>query len=279
VSGPRFSTTDVRAYYDGNTRAFVRFGHGRASGAIHRAVWGPGVRTRAAALHYVDDLIAARLGDGRLHVLDLGCGVGASLVYLAQQRDIRGTGVTLSPLQAQLGRERLGAMGLADRVRIIEGDYGALPELEPVDLAYAIESFVHGPSPDRFFAEAARVLRPGGLLIVCDDVRGDDGGRAAQRAIDRFTRGWHVNSLLTPQDLRARAQAAGLAQLSTQDLTGWLELRRPRDRAIAALAALTAWLPRLPTRLAPLIGGSALQTALGHRWIEYHFTVFRSAGG
>src|SRR4051794_8829989 len=94
-----FSSTQVRRYYDANTPAFVRHGQGGGIGAIHRAVWGPGVADRVQAFRYVDDLILRQLdalpGAGGAHVLDLGCGVGGTLSYLAQQRPIRGTGITL----------------------------------------------------------------------------------------------------------------------------------------------------------------------------------------
>ena len=55
---PPFTTAEIRRYYDRHTRAFVRFGQGGRDSAIHRAVWGQGVTTRAEAFHYVDDHIA-----------------------------------------------------------------------------------------------------------------------------------------------------------------------------------------------------------------------------
>jgi len=228
----------------------------------------------------VDDLILRQLDTlsppGRAHVLDLGCGIGGSLSYLAQQRPIRGTGITLSPVQAQLGRERVAALGLADRVQIVEGDYTTLPDdLEHVDLAYAIESFVHGPSPARFLAEAARVLAPGGVLVICDDFRTDQDNPLAARTLAQFVRGWHVNSLLAPADLREQAAQAGFVHVATADLTPYLELARPRDLAIALLAGAVGWIPHLSTRLAPLIGGAALQRGLARGWIAYHCAIFR----
>ncbi len=275
-----FSSTQVRHYYDTNTPAFVRHGQGGGLGAIHRAVWGPGVTDRDHAFRYVDDLILRQLDALTLarpaHVLDLGCGVGGSLTYLAQQRQIRGTGITLSPVQATLGRQRIAGLGLADRLEIVEGDYTALPgEITNVDLAYAIESFVHGPSPARFLSEAARVIAPGGSLVICDDVRTDQGDPRAARTLAQFARGWHVNSLLTPADLQKQAADAGFVHLATADLTPYLELARPRDRAIALLAASVGWIPYLSTRLSPLIGGAALQRGLARRWIAYHCVVFR----
>ena len=280
MSAPPFEPSDVQRYYDANTPAFVRHGQGGQLGAIHRAVWGPGVADRDHAFHYVDDLIQRELEvlttGAPITVLDLGCGVGGSLTYLAQQRPLEGIGITLSPVQAQLGRERVAALGLTDRVRIVEGDYNALPpDIADVDLAYAIESFVHGPSPQRFLAEAARVLAPHGRLVVCDDVRTDRGHPDAKRTLAQFARGWHVNTLVTLEELRALAADAGLEFVSSTDLTPYLELARPRDRAIALLAAAVGWIPMLSTRLAPLVGGAALQRGLSRGWIAYHYAVFQ----
>jgi SAM-dependent methyltransferase len=275
-----FSPDQVRRYYDANTHAFVR--HGQGGAAIHRAVWGPGVADREQAFHFVDNLIAGEIerfaAQQPAEVLDLGCGVGGTLLYLAQRGGVHGTGVTLSPVQFQAGQQRIADAGLGGAVRIVEGDYCALPlDAGCVDVAYAIESFVHGPSPERFFVEAARVVRPGGLLIVCDDVRLETNDRRATAIVDQFVRGWHVNTLLTPAELGAHASDAGFAHVATTDLTPWLELGRPRDRAMALLAGLSRLagpIPGLSLRLAPIVGGSALQRALAHGWIAYHFAVF-----
>jgi SAM-dependent methyltransferase len=273
--------TQVRQYYDRHTPAFVRLGQGGSFGAIHRAVWGPGVTERQQAFRYVeerllDQLRRLTLSSAPVHVVDLGCGIGTSLCYLAQRMPLRGTGITLSPVQAKIGEEWIASAGLSERVRCLEGDYCALPPgVEPADLAYAIESFVHGPAPDRFFAEAARIVRPGGLLVVCDDVRRETKDPRAARLIERFVRGWHVNSLLTTNELRSLASAAGFSHESTLDLSPYLELGRMRDRLIDVLAAIVGWLPIRSTLLAPLLGGSALQTCLARGWIAYDFTVFR----
>jgi len=279
----RFEIADVRRYYDRHTRAFLRLGQGGGAGVIHRAVWGPGVTTREQAFHYVDDLIADRArslaaaSSAPLHLVDLGCGVGATLCYLAEHLpNVRGRGVTLSPLQARIAAGRIRGAGLAGRVTCVEADYTNLPAgLAPADLAYAIESFVHGPSPARFFAECRRLVRPGGLLVLVDDFRRSTAGPEASRAIDRFCRGWRINTLLDPNELRALAQEAGFAHESTTDLTSMLEIRRVRDRAIDALAALLGWLRMDEGRFGYLVGGSALQQCLARGWIGYDVTVLR----
>ena len=275
----------IRRYYDRHTPGFLKFGQGGAEGTIHRAVWGPGVESRQAAFHYVDDRLVDLIRSmpaseqGRRHIVDLGCGVGASLCYMAERLPIRGTGITLSPVQARLATERIRTAGLAERVTCVEGDYTALdPSIGSADLAFAIESFVHGPSPERFFAECRRLLQPGGLLVLCDDFRRQNAGVAAERPIERFTRGWRVNALLSPQELHALAGAAGFGHQSTSDLSPWLELGRTRDRAIALLDVLCGWFPPMADSIGHLVGGSALQTCLANGWIGYDFVVFRKAG-
>ena len=278
---PEFDAADVRRYYDRHTDDFVAYGKGGTVGALHRAVWGPGADSTDAAFRYVDNQILEHLrtlprGADGVHVVDLGCGVGASLCYLAARLPIRGTGITLSPVQVRHAERRIREAGLSDRVACLEGDYCALPEgIPPADLAYAVESFVHGPNPARFFAQCARLIRPGGLLVICDDFRRPVTDPAATRAVERFQRGWHLNTVIYPEDLRAVATTAGFEHVSTLDLTPHLDIGRPRDRLVATFIALFGWLPLDGTRVGHLVGGNALHTCLARGWMGYDLALFR----
>ena len=282
---PQFDAADVRRYYDRNTGNFVAHGEGGAAGALHRAVWGPGVEDAGAAFHYVEDRLVERLrdlpaGEPPAHVVDLGCGVGGSLCRVASRLPVRGTGLTLSSVQVRHAKRRIREAGLSDRVRCLQADYCDPPaDLPPADLAYAIESMVHGPDPTRFLAACARLVRPGGLLAVCDDFLRPADSPAAGRTVARFRRGWHLNTLLHPCELRALAARAGFDHLSTEDLTPHLRLARPRDRAAALFIALCGWLPLERTRFGHLVGGTALQTCLAKGWIGYDLALFRRKPG
>lgn len=281
---PRFAPIEVRSYYDRHTKAFVTYGQGGNSGAIHRAVWGAGVTTRDDAFHFVEDQIArlvpAHAGGvstaGPAHIVDLGCGVAGSLCYLAKQLPVRGTGVTLSPVQADHATARIDAAGLSDRVRCIEGDFCHPPTTIPTaDVVFAIESFVHGPDPARFFSACGNLLRPGGVLAICDDFARPTSDPAAPACIERYRRGWHINSLLSREQLRKVAGAAGFVHEQTADLSPHLELDRPRDRLIAGLVWLVHRIPPLARRYDDLVGGNALQTCLKRGWVGYDLAVFR----
>ncbi len=281
---PPFSLSEIRRYYDRHTPAFVRFGQGGQFGAIHRAVWAPETITRSKAFRYVEDRIADHihrfgLNTKTTHLVDLGCGVGSSLVYLAEQLNVRGTGITLSSLQAKLAETRIREAGFSQRLRCIEGDYCRLPhDVAVADLAYAIESFVHGPSPRAFFEQCRRLLRADGWLVICDDFRRPMSTRLGFETIERFCRGWHINALLQPAELVALAHEAGFAHHSTHDLTPFIEITRPRDRIIDALAKILVALPPMEARYDHLVGGSALQRCLREGWIGYDLAFFRRLG-
>jgi SAM-dependent methyltransferase len=281
-TGMKFGTDLVRRYYERHTRTFVRFGQGGSLGAMHRAVAGPGVTSSADAFHYVEEMIAAvarrlPLKGSPTHVIDLGCGVGGSLCYLANRLPIVGTGVTLSPTQALLARERVAAAGLSDRLTILTGDFTDVPaEVASADLVFAIESFVHAPDPASFLAQCHRLLRPGGALVICDDFRRAAAGPSATDTIERFRAGWHVNTLLEPGELQALARTAGFEHESTTDLSPYVTIGRPRDRLVDLLARPIERLPWRWSRLGPWLGGSALQACLRQGWIGYDLVVFRS---
>ena len=273
-------TDSVRRYYDRNTASFLSYGQGGRHGCIHRAVWGEGVETREQAFHYVDNILATTLTNHAMtnetaHIIDLGCGVGASLCLLANKFPISGTGITLSPVQQRIASNNIQKAGLQQRIQCVAGDYSDLSiSLPKADLAYAIESFVHSPNPEAFFTQCKRVVRLDGLLLICDDVLQNSTNPRATHFVNRYKQGWQVHSLFERRHLKQMALDAGFEHCSTTDLTPHLELTRPRDRGLSILSGLLAWFP-MDRCLGHLRGGSALTKCLRQGWIRYEITLFK----
>lgn len=282
------NTSDVRAYYERNTRLFLALGAGRRARAIRRAVWADGVTTGEEALNYSNRLILAEMERLRqsqpgapLHVLDLGCGVGGSLFYLAGRLDetVRATGVTISPLQARLARAQAARLGLQDRCAFVEADFLQLPELPPADAVFSIEAFVHAPAPARYFEQVARVIRPGGRLMLCDDFLSERGAARAltpaeRRWVEAFQAGWHAPGLSSVAQTIDMAARHGFSCVSDRDLTPDLRLLNWNRRLIHALIRLgrAAWLPWAYWR--STVGSLALQQCLKAGLVTYRFLVF-----
>jgi SAM-dependent methyltransferase len=275
----------VQRFYDENTSLFLSLGQG-TEGTIHRAIWGPGVESRVQAMGYVDSLILQRMaalhsasGSEPLAVADLGCGVCASLCRMAKRLPMKGVGITISPEQVELSARRIADQGLGGSVHCLEGNFCALPAgIGPVDVAFSIEAFVHAPSGADYFRECARLVRPGGYLIVCDDFISAAKLRSGQRAsrwIERFSRGWVAPNLETEAEAVQLAGAAGFSHVETLDLTPYLEIRRPRDYAAGALMRCFGWLPIGNSYWLMLYGGHAAQICLKRGWLKHLFLVWR----
>lgn len=101
------------------------------------------------------------------HLVDVGCGIGGSTLYLAQKFQATATGITLSPVQAARATERSGAAGLEETVQFQVADALQMPFADhEFDLVWSLESGEHMPDKKQFLQECYRVLKPGGTFIL-----------------------------------------------------------------------------------------------------------------
>ncbi|MFW6212210.1 MAG: SAM-dependent methyltransferase, partial [Spirochaetota bacterium] len=275
---------DVTRYYDNNTRRFLLIGQGGKSLSIRRAVWAPGVANRDEAMQYVNARIAEELATLApvSRIVDLGCGVGGSIIYLSRLIEAEYLGITISEVQAKLATRNLATFEVS-RATIEQADYTDASfwrdYREPFDAAFSIESFVHVPDLLRHLGAFATRLRPGGKLIIVDDVIASgkvDGNltKRERRWLREFRTGWHANGLSRLDDLIAAASAAGLALERSQDLTSYIELDRPRDMIARVWISLFRWWPLRRPWFQNILGGNALQLALKSGVIQYRLLVF-----
>jgi SAM-dependent methyltransferase len=277
----------IARYYDRSTRRFLHMGQSGAALAIHRPLWPAGTTSPEAAADHVNALVAdaaeGALGRAPSHAVDLGCGVGGTLLHLARRwPDTALTGLTLSPGQTALARRFAAGRGLADRCRFLAADFlDPSDGIAAADLAVAIESAVHAPSAAAFARAAAARLRPGGVLVVVDDMLARTEADLAPRhaaLVAQFRRGWHLGHVATADETIAAAGRAGLAPCAAHDLTGLLRLDRLRDRLLRPIGPLAA---RLRLESVPLfanmIGGNALTCAYRAGIMRYRLLAFRKA--
>jgi cyclopropane fatty-acyl-phospholipid synthase-like methyltransferase len=120
------------------------------------------------------DLVAAlaELGEGQ-RVLDIGCGLGAPGVRMAQRHGCEVTGINISREQVRQGREMIAEQGMAGRVAIEHGDARRLPFAEAsfdaiVCVEVAGDICVTEADKHTLLDEMFRVLKPGGLVGFSD---------------------------------------------------------------------------------------------------------------
>ena len=149
----------------------------------------------AALAQLVGEL--AELDDAE-DALDVGFGFGEQNLYWASHFGFaRMSGVNITPFQVEFARERAAAAGLAGRLTFSVGDAVRLNEADAsMDRILALQSAFQFNTRAVFFAEAARVLRPGGTLVLADMIvrQGGVAGRSPWAWFTRRRVGWpHAN--------------------------------------------------------------------------------------
>jgi ubiquinone/menaquinone biosynthesis C-methylase UbiE len=200
-------------------------------------------------------------------VADLGCGVGASLVAVSRMvgSDIHVSGITISAIQAAMIRTHA----------VTVASFEDLPYADAsLDAVWAIESFAHSQRPDRFFAEVARVLRPNGICIICDDMRTTT---VTSLFVDSFVHGWMVPNIDNVDTHILRAQSHGLLVRANRDLTHGLSLYSlPESFAQRLMSFLRLIMPNT-LFLRSMIGSWALQQCYAANLMSYRFVVFEKS--
>jgi ubiquinone/menaquinone biosynthesis C-methylase UbiE len=135
----------------------------------------------------------ARIGRPGLRVLEVGCGAGAQLWYLAHEGHAP-VGLDFAPAALGLAAARVADEGIT--VPLVRGDARALPFADAsYDVVLDVETFAHVPpgGVEPAWREAARVLEPGGRLVSIGFTAGtagsDSGTPVDPHTVRDLTRG------------------------------------------------------------------------------------------
>jgi cyclopropane fatty-acyl-phospholipid synthase-like methyltransferase len=228
VAAPLRNAPTVAQYY-AETTADYRVWSERLN--MHFGYWRPGLSLldREGMLDEMTRQVLARLerGGQRLRrLVDLGCGAGApAALVLGARPDLRLDGITLASGQVALAEAAARRAGADQRARFQVADYTAsgLPA-DAFDGAMAIESACHCPGRDKaaFVREAARLLAPGGRLVVADGFlkrRSRPPGPLARRAVDAVARNWAVPGFAEIEAFTAALAASGFVDIVVEEIS------------------------------------------------------------
>lgn len=195
--------------------------------------------------------------------LDVGCGLGGPSCRLVEQHDV--ARVTAFDVEAPLlerARSVIEGRGMRGRIEVVLGAPGPLPFSDRAfDVVFSKDALVHVPDKAALYAEAFRVLRPGGWFCA-SDWYGPDGPLSPD--MRRYAADGHLEfKLQTLAEARRGLSGAGFVDIASTDRNAWyaeqakLEVARlegPEREAVTALIgrdAADAWIER--TRLRAVV--------------------------
>ncbi len=163
------------------------------------------------------DWAGIKAGD---HVLDAGCGVGGSCIWLARERGATAVGITLAASQVQDAELNVAKTGVKGVTFKQESYLNTSFSDETFDIVWAIEAQCHAPNKADFYKEAYRVLKKGGTLVVADYIRTARPVAPEGEAIMKI---WFDNIFIPDIDTQAEhhshAQKAGFTTFEVRDVS------------------------------------------------------------
>jgi tocopherol O-methyltransferase len=134
---------------------------------IHHGYWIRGDESKEEAVQNLVDLLIAKSGLERgSKVLDVGCGVGGTSIFLAKEWACDVTGITISPVQVDMATK--AAQGLSNAPRFLVQDANNITVKGPFDIIWSVEMISHLNNRDNLFRRASELLKPGGRMCITD---------------------------------------------------------------------------------------------------------------
>jgi len=209
---------------------------------LHHGYWIHGDEPKEKAqLQLIEHLARAADLPSECQVLDVGCGFGASCIYLAREYNAEATGITISPVQVEMANQ--AAREANARAKFLCMDAEAMQFKKPFDVVWSVESISHYPNNEKFFADAAKLLKPNGRMAITDWFKKEGlTPREHKKFLGPIERGMLVE-LSTMKEYEALMSKNGLKVVKTEILnkncakTWDLCLDIIKDKAFWALAA------------------------------------------
>lgn len=173
-------------------------------------------------------------------VLDLGCGLGGPARRLAKVFACRVTGLDLTPEYVEVATQLAERTGLKGRVGFVQGDACETSFQDAsFDVVWSQHAAMNIPDKAKLYGEAARVLKPGGRLVLYDILAGEGG-------TPHFPVPWArdpaTSHLVSPGELKELLAGAGF------------EPQHWRERSEEGLAWFTAASTRFAEQGLPPLG-------------------------
>ncbi len=158
---------DIGNFYDASSQLWEKIWGEHMHHGYYGRAGNQKIDRRLAQINLIEKLLKWANINTAKNILDVGCGIGGSTLYLAEKFQANGVGITLSQMQASRGKERAIEAGLESRVEFQVANALNMPFADNTfDFVWSLESGEHMADKVKFLEECYRVLQPGGTFVM-----------------------------------------------------------------------------------------------------------------
>jgi len=176
------------------------------------------------------------------YVLDAGCGIGGSSIFLAKHLGCKTHGITLSAKQVHTAQKFATKNGVGNQCSFSEMDYTKTSfEDNTFDVVWAIESFGSAQEKHLFFKEMSRILKPKGRIVMADTFKPEAYSIAQEKEMQTMLHGWAISDILSLKEVETLAKGHAFDPIRVENVSQ--EIARSVRRLYYA-----AWLGMIGTK-------------------------------
>ena len=217
-----YTNQEISDYYDQTEVHYRSAWDLEKSLALHYGFWRKDTRNFRDSLRHMNEEMAkgGKIGPDD-HVLDAGCGVGGSAVFLAKQVGCKVTGITLSQMQVDSAIKNAKEHQLSHLLDFAAKDYTDTGyHDESFDVIWALESVGHAPNKEDFVKEISRLLKPGGRIIIGEYYKKASPFTEKEKTIfQKWLNAWAIADLPSLPEFRGYLEKHGFHNIDTPDIT------------------------------------------------------------
>ena len=206
--------------------------------SYHFGYYEKGFRTHFDAIIHMNDVVWGMLeldGTKQQHVLDAGCGVGGTSVYLGKKYPlVTFTGISIVPSEVQFAKDLAVQNQVTGNTRFLVDNFCDTTFSDAsFDGVIALESLNYARDTGMVLKEFYRVLRPGGRLVVFDGFRSKKQlSPMMQKVYHHWLSGRAIDDLMSIDDFFKSMTEQKFQQITTHDLSSHIAASQLRGVVI-----------------------------------------------
>lgn len=214
-----FSKKDIERYYDLSEIHYRLHWNLNKSRSLHYGYWDSSTKNFHQALLNINNILSQRAKITKDDVvLDAGCGIGGSSIWLAKKTGCKVTGISLSEKQVNTANALATKEGVEHLAKFEQKDFTVTGFAdESFDVVWAIESVCYAPDKSVFLKEAFRILKKGGRLIMADFFKKENLKGKDARQIQQWSHGWAVEDFSTREEFEKQLIDTGFINIDVED--------------------------------------------------------------